>query len=231
TSPEPITLIPIRVTQPEPSWLLGVLSSTGIRLLDPMPAKNRTEEFGKRLGTLFGDQRVDFQSITEMDCLRATGADIGVSIIINAIQAILISCGVEMSLHSSVQFALWRSVMLRILTAAADKNYDPSWDDNLEPDIFSLPGNDMGPRLLWSPGSGSGPFQVEYETAQENIKGQLQYLSDQKDHLIAARKDKTQARAREAGDLRFIGAVLENLLDSTAQQDNQAMRQTSQSHR
>jgi hypothetical protein len=54
-----------------------------MRLLDPMPAKSRTQESKKRLERLFGDQYVDLQPITEVDCvLRATGADTGVSIVI-----------------------------------------------------------------------------------------------------------------------------------------------------
>ncbi|KAH8743258.1 hypothetical protein F5883DRAFT_593660 [Diaporthe sp. PMI_573] len=219
TDPEPINLIPIRMTQPEPSWLLGVLNSTGMRLLDPMPAKSRTQESKKRLERLFGDQHVDLQPITEVDCvLQATGADTGVSIVINAMQAILASCGVQKSLPSTVDFALWWSVIVRLLKAAADKSYDPSWDDDLEPDMVSLPGNDMESRVLWSSGSGRGPFQVNYQAALEDIKRQLQYLYDQKDHLDAARNDKIQARAREAGELRSIGAVLEGLMEATAQQ-------------
>jgi hypothetical protein len=73
--PEPITLIPIQMTNPEPSWLLDVLDSTGMRLFDPMPAKHRTKTSKKRLETLFGDQHVVQQPINEVDCvLRATGA-------------------------------------------------------------------------------------------------------------------------------------------------------------
>jgi hypothetical protein len=117
-----------------------------------------------------------------------------------------------------VDFALWWSVILRLLRAAADKNYDPSWDDDLEPDIVSLPGNDMGSRVLWSPGSGSGTFRVDCKAAQEDIESQLQYLSAQKENLDVARNDKIQARAREAGELRPIGAVLEGLMEPTAQQ-------------
>ncbi|KAH8743486.1 hypothetical protein F5883DRAFT_41443 [Diaporthe sp. PMI_573] len=103
TNPEPITLIPIQMTHPEPSWLLGALDSAGMRLLDPMPAKDRTQVFKKMLETLFGNQHVVQQPITEVNFVqRATGADTGISILINAIQAILTSCAVEKSLPSTV---------------------------------------------------------------------------------------------------------------------------------
>jgi hypothetical protein len=133
-------------------------------------------------------------------------------------QAILTSCRVEMSFPSTVDFALWEGVILRLLKAAADETYDPSWDDNLEPGRVSLPGSGMALGVLWSPGSGSGPFDVDYKAARDNIQNQLQYLSEQRENLVAARNDKIEAIKREATELHSIRAVLAGLMEATAQQ-------------
>jgi hypothetical protein len=87
---------------------------------------------------------VDLQPNIELDCvLWATGVDNGVSIVSNTIQAILTSCGVEESLPSAVDFALWCRVILRLLKAAADETYDSSWCHDLDEDVVSLPSNNI----------------------------------------------------------------------------------------
>jgi hypothetical protein len=116
---KPIILMPIYTAEPEASWLLAVLDSEYVRVVDPLPAENHIGVVTDRMKMLISDQPTLLKSTYNEACVPgATNTNTGISVVIHAIHAITESCGTEMDMSSPAELSFWRPVMLRILKAA-----------------------------------------------------------------------------------------------------------------
>ncbi|KAH8752848.1 hypothetical protein F5883DRAFT_527448 [Diaporthe sp. PMI_573] len=119
-------------------------------------------------------------------------------------------------MSNTVYFASWRAVILQVLKVAANDTQDVSWGHDLEPETVTLEGGHTS--TLWSPGTSSNPFRIHYETAKQEINGQIEHLKKQLGLLETAKKYEDEARAREAKELQAIAGILTDLLQATAKQ-------------
>jgi hypothetical protein len=193
---KPIILMPIHTAEPEASWLLAVLDSEYVRVVDPLPAENHIGIVTERMKMLISDQPTLLKSTSNEACIpRATSTNTGISVLIHAIHAIMDSCGAEMDMSSPAELSLWGAVMLRIPKAASSNTHDLPWDNDHEPYTVTLQGG--ATNALWSPGSDGDLFPVHYVRAKEEINVQIQYLQKQLDNLENAKRVLDAARARE----------------------------------
>jgi hypothetical protein len=215
----PVILVPVYIPPSGSAlghWLLAVIISSGVRILDASPSHIHTEFATKKIKALFPEQSHDWKVIQEghdeVSADQSTSdIDGGVAMLVNAIYIITESLGSEIQSD-------WREVLLLLLKAALGQTCDIPWVKDLDENRLAIDSGQVeaeSMKHLWSPGSNG---TVEYDVACNTITAQERYLSEQRGRLERARRKKIEERARVAGQVRHVYNVLQSLSEASLQQ-------------
>jgi hypothetical protein len=193
-----------------------VIISSGVRILDASLSHIHTEFATEKIKALFPEQSHDWKVIQEghdeVSTDKSTSdIDGGVTMLVNAIYIITESLGNEIQ-------SVWREILLLLLKAALGQTCDIPWVKDLDENRLAIDSGQVeaeSMKQLWSPGPNG---TVEYDAAYLAITAQERYLSEQRDRLESARREKIEERARVAGQVRHVYNVLQSLSEASLQQ-------------
>ncbi|KAH8755395.1 hypothetical protein F5883DRAFT_571284, partial [Diaporthe sp. PMI_573] len=209
---KPITLVPVPIRPSDSSlghWVLAVLDSNGVRLLDSLPAVEHKRAATEKIGTLFRGRSTLTGPITEVPVPRASSANSGIAIFWSAVYVIGLSYGVKIHLPETFDPAPWRIAMASFLRATAGQSYNIPRAHDTESLTVTLHDRQIVQSLLSSFSSGTETLTINPDSFIEDLRQQIS-LTEQ------AKKD---VNMKKAGELRSIRMFLGGLMEATAKEE------------
>ncbi|KAH8745805.1 hypothetical protein F5883DRAFT_621476 [Diaporthe sp. PMI_573] len=208
---KPITLVPVPIKPSDSSlghWVLAVLDSNGVRLLDSLPAVEHTRAATEKIGTLFHGTSTLTGPITEVRGPRASSENSGIAIFWSAVYVIGLSHGFKIHLPETFDPAPWRIAMASFLRATAGQSYNIPWSHDTKSLTVTLGDKQIVQRLLSSFSTGTETLTINPDSFIEDLRKQIS-LTEQ------AKKD---VKVKKTGVLRSIHMFLGGLMEATAKE-------------
>jgi len=199
-------------------WLLAVVGSSGVRILDSSPEPSHIKFAEAKIKSLFPDRPGVWGVIQDNQdedyAQQRTGpVDSSVATLVYAFRTIT-------GVSGSGMHSMWRDILFLVVETAKGHTCDIPWAGNLDENTLTMDrgqGGDESRKQIWCPGADG---IVQYDVACSEIDAQERYLSEQRARLETARSEKAEKRARTADQAHEVYDVLRILPDKSSERAN-----------